>query len=806
MFPLRSWAFLVCVLCVTSCGGGGGGSDTSNPTPPPSQDPGPVITGLSTNVVVNGHFGTTLSILGSGFTVYSGVTIDGVALQPTFLSSDKLRVSFRGHRFTNVGTVDVIVSTPVGNPEGIRSFSKPASLTFLAPNYTVRQIPATVAYASTIAWNASENRLYFLVPASAAVNPNTIGVLDPVTAAITYVPVPSGAPTRLVLSDDDRYLYLSALTDSRITRLVLPGLTPDISIVAPGWVREVKPAPSASRTIAVAIINGFVGSPLTTSVLIYDDATPRPVFVPFRALSPDISVDSPNLVWGDDAAHLYGREADSSAGSLFWFDVTAAGVTATRVHHNVTWWGSGGIAYDRSTKTLALTNGLTDVQLVDAVHDRLADMIDAPGYMLADPSTGKSFQMFYTSGPNSGEPHAAIAAFDLQTRSLLELITFRADGIGLGSRVTRYGTNGLACFNDSNIFLISGSFVDGQPAPNAGATDRPAIYTVAGQRVIAVDVATSAIVADPVGGHLFVSQDGLNEEHPNSILEIDPVTGSIVANAKVSTHPAALAISDDGHFLYVGSWGAGAVERYSLPALTRDFRYSLGWIEPDGPVFGVGPHRPMELAVAPGMPRTVAVQTASNDTVSPTGQGGLRILDDDVARPNALVNKLTGIPHDSIAWSANASMLYAVNNESSAFSFFRMPVDGSGILAGERVDDAIRYYYDRIHYDRTTDRVYSDAGLIIDPTTGSRLGEFGVVNATAAAIDGPLHKAFYLVPRSAGGVSIQSYDLQSRSLISSLDLPDVGASGSRLVRWGTNGLAFNGDDGEVWIVSGSFVR
>ena len=150
-------------------------------------------------------------------------------------------------------------------------------------------------------------------------------------------------------------------------------------------------------------------------------------------------------------------------------------------------------------------------------------------------------------------------------------------------------------------------------------------------------------------------------------------------------------------------------------------------------------------------------------------------------------------------------MLYAVNNEGGpAFSFFRMPDDSSGILAAERADGAIRRYYDRIHYDRVTDRVYSDDGLIIDPATGSRLGEFGVVSAAVAAIDGSLHKAFYLVPRSAGGVSIQSYDLQSRALIGSLDLPDVGASGSRLVRWGTNGLAFNGDDGEVWIVSGSF--
>jgi hypothetical protein len=86
------------------------------------------------------------------------------------------------------------------------------------------------------------------------------------------------------------------------------------------------------------------------------------------------------------------------------------------------------------------------------------------------------------------------------------------------------------------------------------------------------------------------------------------------------------------------------------------------------------------------------------------------------------------------------------------------------------------------------------------------VGTFGFFDGAVVAVDGAINKAFYLVPGSTSGVSIHAYDLKTFALVGSLDLPDVVAFPSRIVRWGSNGLAFNSADEEIWIVSGSIVK
>jgi hypothetical protein len=784
-------------LCLVGCGGGGGGASASSVSAPNSR---PNITSLYPNTVVSGHYDASISVLGTNFVSGAVVSINGTALPTRFLSSGKLGIYFRGYQFPSAGDATVTVTNPAVSG-GTAPMSAGATLTFASPNYSPTNINVP---ASSLVWNSTVGVFYFLVPSNAATNANSIGTLNPTTQAVTYSPVPGGNPDTMKISGDNQYLYLYSKNESNVQRLLLPDLSSDILITTPGWVFDVEPAPNASRTVAISLTHDLLNS---QAVLIYDDTVARVAGVNLGAGL----VDTPMMAWGEDATILYGREVGSSSGTLEYFTVDPTGVYWSRSHLYPTSVGTSGISYDAASKLLYLGNGLSNTQIIDPNAELWAGWIDSPGFALSDLSTGKVFQSFYTEGPGGDSPGTTIASFDLASHNLIESISFFPGGAGLAPLPIRYGSNGLAFLGPAGITLITGSFVDERPAAPSGGPDGTVARTISGQNVLIVDATASDIAANPATGHLYLSRGGYDRIAPNTIAELDPSSGTIVRSIPAMSDPGTLTVSGDGQFLYVSNLGTAAVDRYTLPDLNLSYHYSLGWNEDEGWQFGFGMFVPMELRVAPGQPHTLALQMASIDLlfgpVSPTQRGGVRILDDSTARPVEILNWPNGGAHESIQWGATPSTLYASDNESSSGTdaFLWMSVDAAGVQpASSALFPAAPYI--GIHYDSTTNRVYTDNGLILDSTTGAQLGAFGSFNSAVVAVDGTVNKAFYLVPGSAGGVSIDAYDLKTFALVGSLDLPDVAAFPSRMVRWGSNGLAFNSGDGEIWIISGAFVK
>lgn len=776
---------------IAGCGGGGGGSAA-----------GPSISSLYPNVVVSGHYDATISVLGANFQLGSTVTINGTSVPTRYFSSGKLRVYFMGYTFPNAGSAQVVVTNPgASSSSGGGTSSVAAALTFASPNYTLTTIAATP---SAMVWNSTAGVFYFLTYSNASSNTNTIGVLDPGTNSVTYTALATGSPQSLAISDDNLYLYLYSSASTTIQRFLLPSLTPDITITAEGNAFDVEPAPGASRTIAVSYNNEH-GYSSNVEIAIYDDAVARAETVPFGT-----TVQTPYLAWGADASTLYGLESDSSAGTLEYFSVSAGGVAWIKSHNYPTPISASGISYDRNQKLLYLGNSLDDTQIIDPAADYWAGRTDSPGLAVPDSTTSKVFQAFYTDGPNDYSPETTIASFDQVTHDYIEAISFLPGAAGTPPRPIRYGSNGLAIMGGAGIQLLTGDFVNNRPAAPTGGPDGPVSSTVNGQRVLVVDVQATDVAADPTTGHLFVSRGGYDRAAPNTLAEIDPNTGTIVQSIAANTDPGALSVSGDGQYLYVANIGAAAVDRYTLPGLAADYHYPLGWNEALGWEFGSGPFLPMDLKVAPGAAQTLAVQMASSiwlvGGVSPTQQGGIVILDNNVPRPTQMINWPTGGPHDSIQWGATADVLYACNNESiSNFEFLWMTVDSAGVHANGGSSFAAAPYAN-IYYDASGNRIFSDAGLVIDAANGTQVGTLGALGSVAAVMDSANNRGFFLVGGANGGVTIQAYDLQTLASVGSLDLPFVAAYPSRLVRWGSNGLAFNGADGELWIISGSFVH
>lgn len=322
------------------------------------------------------------------------------------------------------------------------------------------------------------------------------------------------------------------------------------------------------------------------------------------------------------------------------------------------------------------------------------------------------------------------------------------------------------------------------PAPGGGtsgaaafAVRTPGAASVTSTRVL--PLWARDLVYDPGTGRLFASVRAGAPGHGNTVAEIDPSAGTIVRSVFVGSEPGRIARSDNGQFLYVGLNGASAVRRLELATLTPGLQWSLG----GGEVAG-------DLEVAPGRPRTVAV-SRQRPGYSPPLEG-VTIYDDGVARQQSSSGHTGG---NRIEFLESASVLYGYNNAHTGFEFFTMTVDAAGVRHSVTSSGLVSGFYTDIVGE--SGRIYGTNGAVVDAGRRVRLGQIG--GGSALAVDARLGRAFVLAD---GGINV--YDLNTFQLLGSVPVPGPSFEHpallvSRLVRWGTDGLAFLDQD-EVYIV------
>lgn len=333
-----------------------------------------------------------------------------------------------------------------------------------------------------------------------------------------------------------------------------------------------------------------------------------------------------------------------------------------------------------------------------------------------------------------------------------------------------------------------------------------------------VNQVANDIVWDPKHQLIYASVPSSAAQNPNSVVAIDPTTGLVTKSVFAGSGPDLLAISDDGQFLYVALDGSSNVQRFILPALTPDILVSLG-----GSNF-YGLNTAIALDVAPGAPHTWAVSIGDPGT-SPEAIEGVTVFDDAVARPTS-AGRYTSHPNagdlllGSAVWGMDTTVIYGANNESTGFDFYVLPVTSAGIPGATIVDypSAVSGFGGRIHFDKTTGYVYADNGPVLNPSTGKAVGTFSTSGVMIP--DGSIGKAFFSTPLYSSSSplgTITSYDINHFTPINSILFPNVVGTTGRLIRWGTNGLAFNANSttytgssntttGKVYIYSGSLVQ
>ena len=355
-------------------------------------------------------------------------------------------------------------------------------------------------------------------------------------------------------------------------------------------------------------------------------------------------------------------------------------------------------------------------------------------------------------------------------------------------------------------------------------TDAP-LSGNSGFTVSNVAIEANDMVWDPTTQQIYLSAPSSSATNANTITALDPATGQLGISQAAGSEPDKLAVSGDGSYLYAGLDSAGSVQRFMLPGLGKDIAISLG-SDPN-----LGPYDAIDLEVAPGSPHTIAVVRGILPTPSTLDWGGVVIYDDAVARPTSVPGGYYLIPGTdillgnilAIQWKPGDSTIYGSGDNLDILS-----VNSSGVQATNAYHGGLG---SDLHYDATTGYLYSsvDGSSVIDPSTGKAVGAFPIRAADGGYTfigvmvpDGALNIAYYLgqgdSEQGTQEYTLEAFDMTHFTFLGAVSIPNVVGAPVKLIRWGTNGLAFltqtidtssgtaapvPGDG--VYLISGTFV-
>jgi hypothetical protein len=325
-------------------------------------------------------------------------------------------------------------------------------------------------------WDSSRNLLYLSEPGSSSKNPNSVVAIDPVTLVqkATFAGGAGSEPDHLALSDDGKYLYVGLDGMGKVQRLLLPGLTPDISIplgsdprLGNYFALDLQVAPGAPKTIAVS-----KGIPIAHSIIqaqggiaIYDDAVQRPTVVTPTTQPQNVLIDT--IQWGTDATTIYAANNENASGDFYQLAVNSSGVTLVSDHVNFFPVPNSRIHFDRGNKLLYGDDGL----VVDPVAATQVGNFVSTGAMVPDSGIGNAYFVGQPSSQN-GTVGYLVQSFNISAFTPVStLLLYNVQGVP--QHMIRWGTAGLA-FNtakitncvvspcntgDGRLYILSGPFV-----------------------------------------------------------------------------------------------------------------------------------------------------------------------------------------------------------------------------------------------------------------------------------------------------------------------------------------------------------
>jgi sugar lactone lactonase YvrE len=629
--------------------------------------------------------------------------------------------------------------TPIVSPTPTPSPSPAASF--------IRQMALST---NDLVYNQGTQKLYASVPSNAGSSGNSIAEIDPAMAAITSQSFVGSEPTQLAPADDGSTLYVGLDGAASIRSYNILTHTAGTqfpvgrdSFTGPYAFSDIAVSPGNPLVVAVARQNRF-NSPSEAGVAVFDNGVQRTKTGPGHIDGADvIAFGSSSVLYGNNFQGLTTMAIDNDG-------VTVTGTTRFQVGNSLIFdnnrlYGSSGQVLNPATGDLVGTfsSGFASAFAIDSANNRA----------------------FFLTG---GSPSFQIRAFDLNT--FLPVGFVNVSGVtGTPASLVRWGTNGLAFrTNTRQVFLIETALVDASvpvasptPTPSPTPSPSPSVFPTFIRRI---NLPANDLVYSEATQNIYASIPSSVGSNGNSILRINPQSGELGPFTFIGSEPNKIAPSSDGQTLWVHLDGANAARRFDTVTQTPGLQFSTGT------------PRVQDMEVVPGTPGSLALTKLFG--------GGVFIYDDGVQRAN------TGSSFPQVGpleFGANPSILYGYNNASSSFDFVKYLVDASGAtqstVTGALVTGNSMKFSNGL--------IYSGAGRVADPENRTLVGTFtGAGFAQGMAVDAANHRVFYLTADGTN-VVLRAFDSDTFLPTGSVTLPLVGNSPVNLVRWGTNGLAFN---------------
>ncbi|HEY6805354.1 MAG TPA: Calx-beta domain-containing protein [Pyrinomonadaceae bacterium] len=622
--------------------------------------------------------------------------------------------------------------------------------------------------------------IYATVPSIVGAGGNTITPIDTSSGALGQ-PVPVGSePGKMAISDDGSFVYVILTGAGAVRRFNVGTQTAgpqftlgNIPDSTPFFANDITVAPGNPHTFAVHRGPGF-----SSNIAVFDDGVMRPTTALFT--------ETTGVQFGTSSTRLYAFAPFPTPGHVSRLNVSSGGVvveSSTQVPTNIT---TDSIKF-AAGKLYTGTGKVIDPE-AGTIVGSFSTGVNSPTPFAVDITNNRAFYVSIQSG------QLTVTAFDLNTFQATGSLTLTGF-TGTPTSLVRWGGNGLAVSTSGgDVFLVQTDLVPSgdpvPPPPTPSPTPTPTPVPTPGVFIRKLTFTNNDIIYNASNDTLYAAQPSSVGATGNSITAIDPHQGTIGPSVFIGSEPERLAISDNGQVVYVKLRNETRVGRFEVATQSAGPKFDLVGNPGQGGIF------PADIAVAPGSQDTVAVSA-----------GYIAVFDNGVKRQNAPLAEL-----DTLQWGDNSGRLYSATRNSNGGNLRTFDVGPSGVSVVHTFNNllansGIVYSGGKIYNSVTV----NNKARIFDPETGALLGTLnlktphllGTCSLSWTVPDPALNRVFTLCadnPLSNGPVTIAAFDLQTMNPLGDINVPGVSGIIGRMVRWGTNGLAFRTDANQLFII------
>ncbi len=467
---------------------------------------------------------------------------------------------------------------------------------------------------------------------------NELLELDPATGEIGRHVFVGSRPTHVVASDDGSTAYVS-VDGGQVVEVDLASFAVTRSISLPNPQHDRSP-----EALDLAVVPGHANTFVAT---VYSYGTVYGHVYAFRdgvvlPKAPDYWT-SAMKVEVRDASTVYGY--DSSGSNFVTFGLDDQGITKTS---SVQLFTGNNLDMEMAGSKLFTTSG----HVVDPAVPSVIATLPASG--VVEPTLADNLVTFVSNG--------TLKQFDMTTGELLHQRSFS----DLSTSTDLESTSaGFVSVTNEAVVMFGPTVEYGTVTLPAAATP-----TIGALVELQVPVPATDLVFDDYRSLLYATVPSTAPQYANSIVAIDPLTGTVVHSLFLGSDPRSLAMPSDFSRLYVGLTGATYIVQIDPTTFTEVTRFSTGTV---GAPYNERVVYPEDIAVRPGGNDTLAVSLMSK--IGNTLAEGIVVYRNGVRLPDQIINYY----EPTYLGFGNADELYGVGARTSDGSLYRMSVTDTGV-------------------------------------------------------------------------------------------------------------------------------